>query len=539
LNIRLEKQSKGLWGAALMQESGSLPAAGARQPGLRTRLQSMQANKAQSGRVGWPRRWRERVISLPLGYTRKLLHTTDYLDFVIWILMVGLVLICPYTKVEESFGMQAVHDILYHRWDFAAYDHHLYPGVVARTFVGPLFVALFSSPWVMLGWLLGADKVVSQLIVRIVLGTLLIMCFKLFRLEVGRKFGQTTGTALGLVCCTQFHLLFYISRMLPNVIALGLVLLALRMWMNERYTRMIFIFCLTIVVFRAEVVLLLAGVILDALLRRRVKFFWVVWCGIVFGLLNLLVSVGVDSLFWGRLIWPEGSGLLFNVVNNQSHLYGVSPWYWYFSSAIPRALLLASPLVLLGFVVQPRIRSYVIPAVVMVMLFSFLPHKELRFIFYALPLLNLAAASAIDWIWKRRSILGVLFIAGILGGSLAGSTVMMGASYYNYPGGNALRGLHQNRGNSAPPGTSVWLDNLACQTGVTRFLQERDDWLYDKRPEVERDESYSDFSFVISEKEAIGGFKEIGSSEGYAGLKLSFPPAIKHKKVLRVFENQM
>lgn len=63
--------------------------------------------------------------------------------------------LAPYTKVEESFNIQATHDILTYGLPvgrgFAQklrdqYDHLTFTGSVPRTFVGPLVLAIVSWP---------------------------------------------------------------------------------------------------------------------------------------------------------------------------------------------------------------------------------------------------------------------------------------------------------------------------------------------------------------------------------------------------------
>lgn len=134
-------------------------------------------------------------------------------------------LVAPYTKVEESFNIQATHDILvygtpstnvHHRLS-AHYDHFDFPGAVPRTFVGPVVLAGLSQPIIAL---VGFQY--AQLVVRAVLGLLNAAALLLFKANVSRAFGTSTGRWYAILQASQFHVLFYASRTLPNMFAFGL-----------------------------------------------------------------------------------------------------------------------------------------------------------------------------------------------------------------------------------------------------------------------------------------------------------------------------
>lgn len=140
----------------------------------------------------------------------------------------GLILlhlvVAPYTKVEESFNIQATHDILVYgtplnniHQKLSSYDHVAFPGAVPRTFVGPLFLATFSQPIVAL---LGFGN--AQLLVRGLLGFFNASALIFFRTQLHAACGPAASRWFALFQASQFHIIFYASRTLPNMFAFGL-----------------------------------------------------------------------------------------------------------------------------------------------------------------------------------------------------------------------------------------------------------------------------------------------------------------------------
>lgn len=241
-----------------------------------------------------------------------------------------------------------------------------------------------------------APKLVALVTARLVLGSFVVAGLARFRRALGNVYGSTAATWFAVLCCVQFHLPFYASRPLPNTFALALTSWALGNWLEgTRAYLVVFLLAFTSTVVRCDVLLLAAPIGIEMLASGSLGLLE----GILVGLVSVTSSVGlsllIDSHFWGRTLWPEGQVLFFNTVENRSHEWGTSPFHWYATSALPRALGAAFLFALLGALLYLTKRMYwrlVAPAAVFVIAYSFLPHKELRFLFPVLPLLNGAAA---------------------------------------------------------------------------------------------------------------------------------------------------
>lgn len=133
--------------------------------------------------------------------------------------------VAPYTKVEESFNIQATHDVLVYGTPLSSiyqklstsYDHFAFPGAVPRSFIGPVLLAGVARPFTTL---FGHRH--SQFIARALLGWFNAYSLLFFRRQLHNACGPAVARWYVVLQVSQFHVMFYASRTLPNMFAFGL-----------------------------------------------------------------------------------------------------------------------------------------------------------------------------------------------------------------------------------------------------------------------------------------------------------------------------
>lgn len=276
--------------------------------------------------------------------------------------------------------------------------------------------------------------------------------------------------------------------------------------------------------------------------------------------LGLLLTLPLDSYFWLKFpLWPELSAFAYNILHGQSSNWGTSPFLFYFTSALPR--LLFNPLTYQIFtpfaIALPHLRSQaldiLIPNIAFVILYSFQPHKEWRFVIYIIPPLLAVSAAGASWIWTRRRktrtyrLLTFCLVASSLA-SFGASFAILAISRLNYPGAEALNHFHALTQQQETGVVRVHMDTLTCMTGVTRFLQipppppssvyvsreeeveehSRPTWIYDKTDDPTKllhPAFWEPFDYALAEQPelVIGKWEVLHTVPGFAGIKIIRP----------------
>ncbi len=138
---------------------------------------------------------------------------------------------------------------------------------------------------------------------------------------------------------------------------------------------------------------------------------------ILFGTLLLGAAAygAVDQLTWGAPFHSARQYLRFNLIEGRSSQFGTSPFFHYVRALVTAEGLTIIPLVALTIFGARSRPAIPLIALSFFLVHSFIPHKELRFIFPIIPLLCAQAALGLDRLEARRtSAAGALIVLSVL-----------------------------------------------------------------------------------------------------------------------------
>ncbi|CCD27412.1 dolichyl-P-Man:Man(7)GlcNAc(2)-PP-dolichol alpha-1,6-mannosyltransferase NDAI_0K02210 [Naumovozyma dairenensis CBS 421] len=474
----------------------------------------------------------------------------SYFDSLLIAVISIFLIAAPYTKVEESFSIQAIHDILkYGIFDISKYDHLQFSGAVPRSFIGPLIIAALTKPFTFVSRLYNnhyssseiavTSNLETQLLVRCMVGltNALSMIYlknsvkslfeKKFEKEENEKENGTTRTSnssfyttidtwFNLFVLSSFHLMFYASRTLPNlVITLPLTNIALAWVLSDNYNHAIALLAFTSIIFRLEVAALGVSLTCLSLYFKKISFYDAFKFGVsgltIGGLLTLLI----DSYFWKAWTIPEFDAFIFNVIEGSASKWGTESPLAYFTHYL--RMMFIPPTVLFlnyfGFKMAPKnLKIMSMAAYCHILILSLQPHKEWRFIIYSIPPIILLGSTAAAYLWENFEVISVksyllmllLPLSPVI--SFLFSMVFLYVSRLNYPGGEALTNFNSMIVKDNIKNVTVHISIPPCMTGVTLFGQLEEETYhinYDRTEDYETLKSkWPHFDYLITNEPA-------------------------------------
>lgn len=239
----------------------------------------------------------------------------------------------------------------------------------------------------------------------------------------GRILGSRTDAVYAMIISVGSAFNWYcITRTLSNSLEMVLTTIALVYWPWNAKTRVDygeFVVSLTVAAFSClcrptnALLWLALGTHLLWKLRRRLDgpFIRVVLTAGSVMTLSLTANVVLDYWYYGELTFPLIRFVEFNVVQSLSGFYGTSPFHYYVSQGLPILLIGYLPLTAYElWISRHTVTGRIILFIIVV--YSLLSHKEVRFIYPLLPFLHLLLVQATTRFskWKRAGIVAAMIL---------------------------------------------------------------------------------------------------------------------------------
>lgn len=447
----------------------------------------------------------------------------------------------PFTKVEESFTIQAIHDILnYGVLDLSQYDHLQFPGAVPRTFIGALIIAALTKPFVFVskfwnGDVLSSTQLETQLLARCMIAVTNCLSIIYLKEQFQKLVDRESGAALDeygnkknakvaddysftsagnwflLFFMSSFHMMFYSSRPLPNfVIAFPLTNIALAMILKGSYNLAIAILAFAAITFRLEITALGVGITLFSIYFKKISVLKAIRFGLMGLSFGITVSLTIDSYFWQNWGIPEVEAFVFNVIEGNSAVWGTESPFAYFNKYIPMLFLPPTALLLNYFSLRfapSELKIVAFASYFHICILSLQPHKEWRFIVYSVPAIMLLGSVSAAYLWenfKVETLMNVIYLVLLPLTPISSfllSMLFLYISRMNYPGGDALLSFNGYIINNNITDVKVHIGVPPCMTGVTLFGELDHDVYnvtYDRTEDVQTLENlWSTFDYAI------------------------------------------
>ncbi len=539
----------------------------------------------------------------------------DRYDALLWALMVLHILLAPHNAGGESLRSRVVHDLLYRgtRWDTSMSPDDLsMPRDMPPNYWGDLLlqvlayvpVRLVDRLWQARNWALQQPlpeplfrllsgwiepKLPALVLVRCVLGSLSWLAWTLLRHALpDRQAGRYFVFMLG----AQFHTIFYASRLWPSTFASAVFSIAYALNLRDRTHIAVALLSFTAAIWHAEWAVFLCWFLLFSIATsngaNRLG-----WQLCIRGVSMLLGGAGgaalsavLGSLPKRIFLLPEWEVSSVTAAAESTSEQNVTlPWSWYWTSALPRTLMLVPiyiPLLPLTLVRESVSRRMALTAFAFILSRSWQQHKDLLHMLPVVPLLDAAAAMVLarlhlfgwssiasDKLHRAAAALNELdtrpyrrvireaerkrlvrhFVRAcqvmLMVDALVSHLGLLGVWRQKAAGAEALRALHhahrlmQHRGNAAKcPEPHVYIDAGAAASGISPFLEVpgwRYFWNTGRDPDLE---DWSSCTHLITTRTSVPGFERVYSTKILECCSIRYP-FLRSSERIYVFRRQL